>query len=58
MDIATKCQTHSKDVVEVVRCKDCKHSMDKHVTGYRKCMLLNCWLEDDAFCSYGERSEE
>ena len=46
------------DAVEVVRCKDCKHSMDKHVMGQRKCMLLNCWLEDDAFCSYGERSEE
>lgn len=52
------------DVVEVVRCKDCKH-YDKE---YHQCKLhseepdqystgfIFCMQEDD-FCSYGERKE-
>lgn len=55
------------DVVEVVRCKDCKHYRN-HPNG-----LCDCWtepydnergykgdmhcVEPDDFCSYGERKE-
>lgn len=41
------------DVVEVVRCKDCKH---KNPRGY-KCLRDNLWHDSDDFCSYGERKE-
>lgn len=51
------------DVVEVVRCKECKyykkgscdcHSVwpDQYSTGY------DCRPDDDDFCSYGEREED
>ena len=53
------------DVLQVVRCKDCKH-YDKH--GYKICRLhselpdkyssgVNIYMERDDFCSYGERKE-
>lgn len=43
------------DVVEVVRCKDCKY----HAEFSSKCNKLNLtpmWPND--YCSYGERAEE
>lgn len=48
------------DVVEVVRCKDCKHSF----VGLNN--KLNCdilypqldWVEPTDYCSHGERREE
>lgn len=43
------------DVVEVVRCKDCKYFR----LGFDVCrhdLALNCCNRDD-FCSYGERKE-
>ena len=46
------------DVVEVVRCKDCKHyGRIKGLLGLR-CDLQGeqIWCKDD-FCSYGERRE-
>jgi hypothetical protein len=44
----------SNDLVEVVRCKDCKN--------YQKSYCVMCcngqsWADDDEFCSYGERIE-
>ncbi len=53
------------DVVEVVRCKDCKYS--KH--WYRDKRLCRLWygeekpsapidVFDDGFCNYGERRED
>lgn len=57
---------HPEDVVEVVRCKDCKHSKYKPIVGRleegEQTALLYCTMfvngqhiyEDD-FCSYGER---
>ena len=42
------------DVVEVVRCKDCKH----HAEFSSKCNKLNLtpmWSND--YCSYGERTD-
>ena len=50
----------SADVVEVVRCKDCKHGQNhSQKYGSRVCSLPTlpyaiCVLNDD-FCSYGER---
>lgn len=56
------------DVVEVVRCKDCKHRGDYgcpiyHETevewdddGYTECeTIIHDNTTDDSFCSYGER---
>ena len=43
------------DVVEVVRCKDCKYN-----SGTKKCLHPDSFFavpKDDDFCSYGERRE-
>ena len=52
------------DVVEVVRCKDCKY-FEEDIQGTGLCSLggqldwtnMNTMYADD-FCSYGERAEE
>lgn len=41
------------DVVEVVRCRDCKHA-DK----YYHCTYMNKWNTADGFCYCGEREEQ
>ena len=43
----------ANDVVQVVRCKDCK-AYDKEV-GYCEAMGFTCEMDD--FCSYGERKD-
>lgn len=44
----------SADVVEVVRCKDCKH----YCIWQMKCDRLHLVpIADNHYCSYGERSE-
>ena len=53
------------DVVEVVRCKDCKHSVKyefKNDACYKFTMCrrresYSEGVEDDDYCSYGERRE-
>lgn len=61
-----KCEYEPKDLVEVVRCKDCKHykrnvpCVGGHYNGCDE------WLDegnpisvyDDDYCSYGERADE
>ena len=42
----------SADVVQVVRCKDCKYYGSR-----RWCELNSSVFDDNAFCSYGERKE-
>lgn len=45
----------SADVVQVVRCKDCKYNATTH-----KCLNPDSFFlipKDDDFCSYGERRE-
>jgi len=37
------------DMVEVVRCKDCKHYMTIH------CTCDGCCISDDWYCADGER---
>lgn len=61
-------ETPAADVVEVVRCKDCKHRGEYgcpmyHETevewdddGYTECeTIIHDNTTDDSFCSYGER---
>lgn len=45
------------DVVEVIRCKDCKHNIINHgrYCTYGDC--LGCLVADDFFCKNGERKE-
>ena len=45
------------DVVEVVRCKDCKHLNPMGSGGYRKCLRDNLWKGTDDYCSHGKRRE-
>ena len=52
------------DVVEVVRCKDCKYRVDDWAGCGPCCGNLNAGmtasveLKDDDFCSYGERRDK
>ena len=47
------------DAVEVVRCQECKYRFENN--GHRKngCPIIdaNIWMDDDDFCSHGERKE-
>lgn len=46
------------DVVEVVRCKDCKHK-EIEQPGMVYCpMMVGSWVADDHFCKWGERRED
>lgn len=42
-----------KDVIRVVRCKDCGH-FEQHET-YCQCNMTLLGTAPDAYCSYGER---
>ena len=47
------------DVVEVVRCADCKHSYDSlagWICSYGVC--VDCVVRDDFYCSYAERRQD
>ena len=52
------------DVVEVVRCKECKYRVNGWSDGKPCCanldggMSADVELKDDDFCSYGERRHE
>ena len=53
--------TPTADVVEVVRCKDCKYAFH-HPLGYIYCHrdgrnAYEMVLKRDSFCSYGERKD-
>ena len=50
-----KCPT--VDAVEVVRCKDCKMFCRNYAHLRKHCGLTGAIVEDDDFCSYGERRE-
>ena len=46
------------DVVEAVRCKDCKFHTDEE-PGMVYCPgILGNWVNDDWYCGDGERKEE
>lgn len=49
-----------KDLVEVVRCKDCKYRKTEDCAMYYEC---NCgaqytWESDNDYCSWAEREED
>ena len=49
------------DVVEVVRCKDCRHCKFNSSAEFYKCDRRGYFTEEvaeDGFCSYGERKNE
>lgn len=45
------------DAVEVVRCKDCKYRFKNNGHNKHGCPIVdaNIWMDDDSFCSFGER---
>lgn len=45
------------DVVEVVRCKDCKQ-YEYIVYDYGRCRKTMLLIKNDDFCSYGERKND
>lgn len=56
-------EASAADVVEVVRCKDCKRCF-QHITKRHKQLMWLCMRHDldlcvrpDDYCSYGERKE-
>lgn len=47
-----------KEIMSVVRCKDCKHRyMDGEVTHYYWCRLHDRPVDDTDYCAWGEESE-
>ena len=57
--MAKRHQEEIADMVSVVRCKECKHfeKNDSILRGEWWCDLWADTIEDDGYCSYGERSE-
>lgn len=43
------------DVVEVVRCKDCRFNKTTDYEGKNACIKQSAYKNPDDFCSYGER---
>jgi len=61
MDIVTGSQKvfpSDADVVEVVRCKDCKYCSIDFVGDYQCDSHRMEVIEEDDFCSYGKRKQE
>ena len=49
------------DAVEVVRCKDCKHtdnSVYKNPQYQEWCSRVGCWVDSDWYCADGERRSD
>lgn len=58
-EIIDTCPT--ADVVEVVRCRDCKHRNTEECAMWIECSCCGSqadWCKDDDYCSWGERREE
>lgn len=49
-----KLEEQMKDWVRVVRCKDCKYLYRNE----RTCDYFETLVEDDDYCSYGERADD
>ena len=47
------------DAVEVVRCRECKYRFKNNGHSRDGCPIIdaNIWMDDDDFCSHGERKE-
>ena len=57
--INVKLEPICEDLVEVVRCKDCKRFVDNReaFVTYCKRELKDLYVKPNDFCSYGERRE-
>ena len=47
------------DAVPAVRCRECKYRFENNGHSKNGCPIIdaNIWMDDDDFCSYGERKE-
>ena len=47
------------DVVLVVRCRECRYRFRNNGNDKSGCPIIdtNIWMDDDDFCSHGERKE-
>ena len=43
------------DVVEVVRCRECKYNVNEPEAGNANCIILYGMTDQNGFCHYGER---
>lgn len=51
-------QTPTADVVEVVRCRECRH-LEKKWEGHNYCPKIECMdINEQWFCACGERRED
>ena len=52
-------QAPTVDYVPVVRCRECKYRFGNNGHSKNGCPIIdaNIWMDDDDFCSYGERKE-
>ena len=48
----------SKDLVPVVRCKDCEHDISSQFDTEARCNLWGCLKPKRGFCDAGKRREE
>lgn len=54
----------SADVIEVVRCKDCRYSYEEPYSmgiSHRVCaygVYVDCEVEDDFYCAFGVKTDE
>lgn len=56
-----KCEYKPKDLVDVVRCKDCKYGEVDNADFPNQYLCHHNgsdWNEGNHYCSYGERAEE
>ena len=51
-------EDYGKDLVEVVRCKDCIHSEGLEASKYRFCQLLKRWAHLDGYCDEAKKNDE
>ena len=47
------------DAIHVVRCRECKYRFKNNGHSKDGCPIIdaNIWMDDDDFCSHGERKE-
>ena len=56
-DVVPGLRKQLENRVEVVRCKDCKMFCRNYAHLRKHCGLTGAIVEDDDFCSYGERKD-
>lgn len=60
VDLATAIRfAPTVDAVPVVRCRECKYRFKNNGHDKSGCPIIdnNIWMDDDDFCSHGERKE-